>query len=205
MPLEQHGRALSTWVGNFQAMKQALHELMAADLVICSACEQPATHIDFQDSAEWYAHCADHHYGFGEQWTGSTRFQAHHLWVAVYPEKVEAWLAALGVEERKRWHIEPYDTRDLYALIAEEDWGQDKRVVAQSGDHRAYVRIRPLTNGEYAYEVGYERPSVAHEYGLTGTFASADDALAHALQSEAMPGWAREQVRGAAAPGKAES
>lgn len=193
MPLEQNGRALRTWVGTLQDMRQAIYELMRDELAICGACDQPAKRIDFQDAAEWYLHCMDHHYGFGEQWTGSTRFMPHDLWVVVYPDKVQAWLDAGDDERRKKWHIETYDDRDLYDLMPE--WGEreeDRRILYEKGDVRWQVDIAALTNGEYAYSLHMQRGNVGYGYGLVGTFASADEALQHALASEDVPQYVRD-------------
>lgn len=197
MPIERNGRALRTWVGSFQSMKQALRELMAADLVICSACDQPAKHIDFQDAAEWFCHCPDHHYGFGEQWTGSTRFQPHLLWVAVFPDRVDAWLAALPDAERAQWKLESYDTRNLYDLMG-DDFRSETRTVVKTDNYECYVDLYPLTTGEFAYTIGQSWGSWmnrrTHEYGLVGTFASEAEAMQHAMQDPDMPTTARRQA-----------
>ena len=196
MSIQRDGRALRIWVGSFQSMKQKLYDLMDADLVICSACDQPAKRIDFQDAAEWYPHCLDHHYGFGEQWTGSTRFRGHYLWVAVFPEKVQAWLDGLSPEGRKLWHLQSYDTRNLWDLIEENDWGETRLTFARTDSREVYVSLRSLTTGEYAYEIhdhwGSEMVHHGHSYGLVGTFDTPEDAYGHALIDDDMPRWARE-------------
>lgn len=187
MPLEQSGRALRTWVSSLHDMRQAIHELMSAELVMCSACDEPAKRIDFQDAAEWYPHCMDHHYGFGEQWTGSTRFRSHNLFIAVFPDKAQAWFDA-PAEKQRKWKIEAYDNRDLYELMPE--WGEEKeekRVFYEDSMTQWTVTLCALTNGEYAYKLHMQRGFVGHGYGLVGTFASSDEAFRHAVNSEDVP------------------
>lgn len=196
MTIQRDGRALQTWVGSFDSMKRRLYQLMDAGLVVCSACDQPAKRIDFQDAAEWYPHCLDHHYGFGEQWTGSTRFITHYLWVAVFPEKVQPWLDGLSPEERKRWHLQSYDTRNLYDLIEDGDWGQTRLTYARTDTSEVYVSLRTLTNGEYAYEIhecwGSGMVHHGHSHGLVGTFVTPEEAYGYALNDPNMPDWARK-------------
>lgn len=199
MPIEQKGRALQTYVTGFQGMKKELQLLMDADLVICSACDAPAKYIDAQDAAEYYPHCLEHHLGFGEQWTGSTRFSPHLLWVAVYPEQAQAWYDAQPPEMRKRWTLTAYDTRDLYSLLPDDFSVYEKRVIAQAGDFKVSLSLRLLKNGEFAYEIQREVGSThvhhSHHYGLVGTFVSTEEAQAHAMTSGDMPRWVKDAAQ----------
>lgn len=64
-------------------------------------CEQAALSVFWQDQAEWYP-CCDAHREYGEQWSGSTRWNPYEMSLLVIPEKAGAWMEELAPEYREK-------------------------------------------------------------------------------------------------------
>lgn len=193
MPIVQDGLAFTVPVNGFQDARAQLYTLIQARIVKCTGghCNNPATHVYWQDQAEWYEHCEDHR-DYGPQWTGSTRWRSSALSVAVLPEAAKTWLAGLPEEERQRYQVESYDNRDLYSLLPE--WGTRKPEIHRFADDETRpewyteIEIQTLTTGEFAYEIHLQQGHHGSYYGLVGTFDSALEALTHAQsQNEDFP------------------
>ncbi|CAG0946261.1 hypothetical protein ANRL1_02876 [Anaerolineae bacterium] len=113
------GLSIQIRVTRFPQMHQFLRRVIKAGIVRCDSpmrkqlCNQPATHVFWQDAGEWYS-CCDTHRIVREnghpsrQWTGFTRFAPHMLDVPVIPDKAQAWIQTLGEFERAQIKYEEY-------------------------------------------------------------------------------------------------
>lgn len=187
----KEGLALEIGVKGFGDARLQLNTLIRARIVKCALCSKPATHVYWQDQAEWYEHCEDHR-SYDEQWTGSTRWGSPVLSVAVIPDAARTWLAGLPEAERALYTLDAYDNRNLYDLMPE--WGtRDPEVHTFTAneaqpDWHTKVEIQRLTTGEFAYEIHTQQGNYGRYYGLVGTFDTRDEALTHALtENEDMP------------------
>jgi hypothetical protein len=189
MPMVKEGRALSVHVKSFQDAQTQLNILIRAGIVKCTGghCHNPATHVYWQDQAEWYEHCEEHR-DYGPQWTGSTRWSSSVLSVAVLPQAAQAWLAGLPEAERQRYQLDAYDARDLYSLLPE--WRTRKPETHRFADDETRpdwyteIEIQALTTGEFAYGIHIQQGNHGRSFGLVGTFDSALEALTYAQSQD---------------------
>ena len=109
-----NGLALHRQVASFQEARTFAECCLRAGIARCVSperaerCEDAATHIYWQDQAEWYP-CCDRHAVSGPQWTGSTRWRALSVEVCVIADLAQAWLADLPREEQERIELEVYE------------------------------------------------------------------------------------------------
>lgn len=167
---------LTIRVRGFHDARQRMYDLVRARLIRCDQCDHPATHIFWQDQAEFYIRC-DEHAEQGTQWTGSTRWNPRQLWLPVLPE-ARAWVAQLSPDVQALMKLEEYDATDYYALLPEDH--QPVCVVQLSGHRPTYglfVKIWLLTNGDFAYERQRRSPGITHTFALKAPFDSQEAAL----------------------------
>lgn len=143
-------------VHGFDDARAQMQRLIRDGIVKCGQCDAPATHIFFQDQAEFYIRC-DAHPESGRQWTGSTRWAPSAFSINVLKDKAEAWLETLAFDERNRFKLRSYDATNYYALMFDDDRDirHYLRDSADEGGGKVYVDIHPLTNGAYAYTLTY--------------------------------------------------
>lgn len=165
-------------VRGFDDARRQMYDLIRAGIVKCGQCDCPATHIFFQDQAEFYIRC-DAHPERGPQWTGSTRWNPSAFSINVLKDKAEDWLSHLSFDDRKRYKLASYDATDYFDLIA--DGAQGARHYLKGSEHEAgmkvYAHIWPLTNGEYAYEISREWPRSRWTYAIEGAWPTEAEAL----------------------------
>lgn len=138
-------------VNGFSGAKAWIYRLIHAGIVKCGQCDQPATHVFWQDQAEWYVRC-DVHREYGEMWTGSTRWKPSSFSLNVLKEPARAWFRTLDSVERQQLRVRKYDATDYYKLMTETETRH--YLVGSGGEgYSVYVDITLLTNGEYCYQM----------------------------------------------------
>jgi hypothetical protein len=170
-------------VDGFGDAKRWMYRLLHAGIATCSRCEKPATHIFWNDAAEWYFECEEH-YDSREQWTGSTRWDPFLLSKRVIPDKAQDWYLTLEPDEQRRIRFQDYDATDWYAWLTEDYWkNEDVELLAGRPENGTFIQIFPLKNGQFAYELS--RRSVIYGYyqGLVAPFDSREAALEAAQKS----------------------
>lgn len=109
-----NGLALHYRVGSFQEARAFVERCIAAGIARCVSpereekCDEAATHIYWQDQAEWYP-CCDRHAVAGAQWTGSTRWRGRSVEVVVISDLAQPWLSDLPRDEQERITLEAYE------------------------------------------------------------------------------------------------
>ena len=109
-----NGLALHYAVNSFWEARTFVERCVRAGIARCvsperdARCEDAATHIHWQDQAEWYLCCNRHAVG-GPQWTGSTMWRALSVEVCVIADLAQAWLADVPREEQERISLEVYE------------------------------------------------------------------------------------------------
>src|SRR5688572_194565 len=103
-------------VNGFNDARNWIRRLIREGIVKCGQCDKAATHVFWQDQAEWYCRCDDHP-EIGDQWTGSTRWNPTSFGINVIREAANTFLETLEPSEAKRIRIRPYDATDYYALM----------------------------------------------------------------------------------------
>jgi len=184
------GYRLVIEVDGFHDAKNWIYRCVRAGIVKCSQCQQPAVRVWWNDAAEWYPECPEHHQ-YGDMWTGSTRWNPSSFSLNVLKDPAKAWLETLPEEDRANLRLHVYDATDYYALMV-EDWDTHTEHYftgsASEWGWRLYATITPLTNGEYVYELHrdymHEAGGHMHAYGIRGAWATESEALA-AAQDEA--------------------
>lgn len=142
-------------VNGFSDARHWMARVIRAEAAKCGRCSAPATHIFFQDQAEFYIRCEAHR-EHGEQWTGSTRWRPDSFSMNVIPgPALEAWLAALPPEARALVSVQEYDATDYYALMDEDMTRHRHYLVGDESQvgYVVYADVYPLTNGAYAYQI----------------------------------------------------
>lgn len=168
-------------VDGFQDAKQWMYRLVRAGVATCSSCDKPATHIWWNDAAEWYFECGEH-YTDAPMWGGSTRWNPTSFSKRVIPDLVHGWVTSLSAEERKNIWLQEYDATDYYKLLTDDSYKTKQATVLRgSRDFGTSVVVLPLKDGRFAYEIENRAgDSFCHTDGLYAPFASADEAVADA-------------------------
>ena len=165
-------------VQGFNDARNWIRRMIAARIVKCGQCSNPATHVFWQDQAEFYIRCDDHP-ETGEQWTGSTRWNPISFSINVLKDKAEEWIKTLGMYDAEKIRIESFDATDYYELIADDQRGI--RHYLKGSEHeegmKVYAHIWPLTNGEYAYEISTEWPRSCYTDAIQGAWPTEQEAL----------------------------
>lgn len=184
-------------VDGFHDAKRWIYDMIRAGIVKCGQCSEPATHVFWQDRAEWYCRC-DQHREYGDQWTGSTRWNPTSFDINVRLAAALLWRNHLEPDERAKVRIIKYDATDYYALMS-DDWSlkTEHYFVGSNKEYGWSIRavITPLTNGEYVYELHRdymtEHSGTMHAYGVRGAWESEalalDAAKAEALKRKWLP------------------
>lgn len=170
-------------VDGFRDASRWIYRMIDAGIVECGQCEQPATHVFWQDQAEFYCRC-NQHWEYGEQWTGSTRWNPQSFGMYVRSkEAAEEWRSTLTTDEQGRVKIESFDATNYWSLL-DDDRKSTRHYLAGSEDvdgFKAYADIYLLKNGEYAYEFHkawlHGVNGTVRGYGLKGSWASEELAL----------------------------
>lgn len=174
-------------VRGFDDARHQMYDLIRAGIVKCGQCDCAATHIFFQDQAEFYIRC-DAHPETGPQWTGSTRWNPSAFSINVLKEKAEEWLSHLSFDDRKRYKLQSYDATDYYDLLTEDYWKNPIRHYLAGAERQegwqVYVDVMPLKNGEFVYEIhrGFQHAhgSNMYAYAIEGAWRTEAEALAAA-------------------------
>lgn len=170
-------------VDGFQDARHWMYRIMRAGIATCSSCDKPATHIYWQDQAEWYFECNDH-YTAAPMWSGHTRWSPDEFSKRVIPERAKAWIAQLEPDEQQRVRLEEYNATNWYDWIVDDDWRNPDTVVLRGTiEWGTAARIRPLKNGQFAYQIEQYSPGYSYMQDLHAPFDSREDALTHARQS----------------------
>jgi hypothetical protein len=152
----------------FDGARLKMFQLIQDGIVKCGQCDCPATHIFFQDQAEFYIRC-DQHREYGPQWTGSTRWNPTVFSLNVLKDKAEDWLSLLPSDQRKKYKIRSFDATNYYDLLTEDYWKNPIRHYLAGAERQegwqVYVDIMPLKNGEFVYEI---HKGFYHAHGGTG-------------------------------------
>lgn len=91
---------------DFHAKAAFLTACVRDDLCQCDSCDNRATHIFWQDEAEYYYLCEDHR-THEQQWTGSTRGSSSFAFATTLPfEKAVSYIAKLPRNTRQYVHVE---------------------------------------------------------------------------------------------------
>lgn len=159
-------------VSGFDDAKRWIYRMIDGGVVKCHGgnCDEPATHVHWQDRAEWYPLCEEHR-EYGEMWTGSTGWNPSVFGINVLPIARE-WFARLDRDPLPQVRFEEYDKTDYYALL---DSNEPQRVKIS---RFIWVHVRQLTDNRYVYAI--EQSIGNHtiiNYGLVGAFPSACSAV----------------------------
>lgn len=171
-------------VRGFDDARRWIYDLIGAGIVKCGQCSNPATHVFWQDQAEWYCRC-DQHREYGSQWTGSTRWNPSSFGLNVLKDKTDDWLSLQSFDQRKRFKLQSYDATPYWDLLTEDYWKHDVRhyLVGERGKDgwSVYVRIMPFVTGEYGYQIhkDWTSPNGGHGQGylLKGAWPTEEAAL----------------------------
>lgn len=107
------GLTLRRRVDGFHQMRWFVEKVVHAGIARCVSaerddlCDNPATHVYWQDQAEWYECCDEHAMPY-PQWSGSTRWTGNVAAVNVIPDLAFKWLDTLDAEELKLIKLAPY-------------------------------------------------------------------------------------------------
>ncbi|TXH56112.1 MAG: hypothetical protein E6Q97_07205 [Desulfurellales bacterium] len=176
-------------VDGFYDAKDWIYRCVAAGIVKCSQCDNPATGVWWNDRAEWYCECAQHR-SYEPQWSGSTRWNPSSFGLRVFKDPAEAWMKALPEGERAKVSLRSFDATDYYSLFVEGYWKDQTyhyfRGDARSEGYRCWCKVYPLTNGEFAYELNsghlHRAGGTSWGYGIRGAWATEALAIEAAKQ-----------------------
>jgi hypothetical protein len=142
-------------VDGFSDARRWMYRMIGAGVAKCGQCSRPATHIFWQDQAEFYIRC-DEHPEIGEQWTGSTRWRPESFGMNVITgQALDDWIASLPPEEQAQVSVHEYDATDYYALMTEDMARTRHYFVGDESQvgYIVYADVYPLTNGAFAYQI----------------------------------------------------
>lgn len=170
-------------VNGFQDARHWIQRMVRAGIVECSSCAKPATHVYWQDQAEWYPHCEDHR-DSGDQWTGSTHWNPVDFGLTVLPEAAKAWHATLSPDEADCVTFEEFDATNYWELIQPNVVPTRHYLEGDENSHfHLSVDIHLLKNGEYAWTAHKQRGNTGYGYGFFGAWVTETEALAAATKS----------------------
>jgi hypothetical protein len=177
-------------VNGFGQAQAWIYRAVAAGVVKCGQCQNAAAHVFWQDQAEFYLRC-DQHHEYGQQWTGSTRWEPLSFGlIAVNEAAAIAWRDTLSPDEQAIISVEAFDATDYYSLIQRQADGS--QVYARHylrGDANntpsEWVDIFPLKNGEYVYQRGAAYGYHRNTYGIHGAWTSEALAMEAARNEDA--------------------
>lgn len=186
-------------VEGFHDARRWIDRLMGEGVIKCGQCDAPATNVFWQDRAEWYCRC-ELHREYGQQWTGSTRWNPSVFSLNVLKDLALAWWQSAPKYLRKKVSIRAYDATDYYALMT-EDWNARTQHYfvgsAKEYGRRVYATVTPLTNGEYVYELHNDYMNQhgghMHAYGIKGAWESEALALDAAKADARKRGWLEKE------------
>ncbi len=171
-------------VRGFSDARVWIYRMISDRIVKCGECDQPAIHVFWQDQAEWYCRC-DQHREYGQQWTGSTRWNPSLLSLNVLKDPAEEWHKHLAPSESKLIKFRSYDATNYYDLLCKDHWKNPLRHYLVGAEHQegwqVYVDIMPLTNGEFVYEIHkgfyHAHGGHGHTYAIEGAWPTEAEAL----------------------------
>lgn len=172
-------------VNGFDDARDWLYLLIRAGVAQCAACNKPATHVFWQDQAEWYCFCEEHR-ETGDQWTGSTRWNPHSFSKIVIPGKAQEWVKTLKPQDRKLIKLREFDATDYYALLGEDHWKDDGTRVLLAGSEtvgRRVIAYQIPECNQWVYEIEHYSPGYVSTQSLTGIFDSVEACIEHAKQA----------------------
>lgn len=176
---EQKAVRIIIRVDGFHDAKHMMYRMLREGVATCSSCDKPATHIFWQDRAEWYFEC-DEHYTDQPMWTGSTDWKPRKLSKRIIPDAAHAWVESWSAEEchRRQPVFEQYDATDYYALLR-DDLDCEEVALNAGGYLNAgtVAKLYPLIDGRYAYEISFRSPGHEHNFGLVAPFYNRESAL----------------------------
>jgi len=168
-------------VNGFHHAKAIIYNLIREGIVKCGQCDQSATHVFWQDQAEWYCRC-DAHREHGQMWTGHTRWNPSSFGLNVIPEKARAWLEA-NYPDVPEYRLSEYDATDYYKLMP-DDYKPSERVWFKGSPDewfKLYTDLYALKDGSFAYTVTREwthgASGTSYQGALTGGFDTRDAAI----------------------------
>jgi hypothetical protein len=169
-------------VNGFEQARAWIYRAVRAGVVKCGQCSEPATHVFWQDQAEWYCRCTAHR-EYGDMWTGSTHWHPHSFGLVVISESAAlAWRDSLPPDEQALITVEQFDATNYYNLLSLDAIGRHvytRHYLRGSAEQKPseWVDIYPLTNGEFAYQRGAAYGYHVNTYGICGAWASEIEAL----------------------------
>lgn len=174
-------------VESFDVKRSQIMRFVRAGIVRCCSCENPATHIYWQDQEEWYERC-DEHWTDDPQWTGSTRGgYPRLLGMPVIVDKARDWFAGLTPEQRTKIRFEVYDGTDYYKLM-DDRFTHVEYAAGGTLEMGWVIKVYPLTNGNFAYEMEHrhlhEGGGTVHGYGVVGQWNTERTAIEAALGTD---------------------
>ena len=179
--MEQIERIIATKVlikvNGFYDAKNWMYRILQAGIATCSSCDKPANRIHWVDRAEWYFEC-DEHWSGGDMWVGHTGWNPSVLSKRVIPELASAWVKGLPPIERKLVRLKEYDATDWYEWLTDDEWkNPDEIILNGTPEWGAKVKLRPLKNGQYAYQISTYSPGYSYTKELIAPFDTREDAL----------------------------
>ena len=175
------GKRISVKVHGFQEAKRRIYELIKAGVVKCHGgnCDQEATHVFWQDRAEWYPLCEEHR-EYGQMWTGHTDWNPRSFSVNALPAKVDAWYSVLSPDEKKIISVNEYDATDYYSMLVNPMWKPVDTIYISGDDNspnRIYVDLHELNNGKIAYKLNRVFGNHSYIGSFVGMFDDTEDAF----------------------------
>lgn len=164
-----------TGVEGFNDARAQISRLIKAGVVKCGQCDKAATHVFWQDQAEWYCRCDQHPEG-GPQWTGSTRWNPNSFGISVLKDQVRGWLKTLSPDERKRFGLRQFDATNYWDLMTDTETRHTLTGSAEEGV-RVSVVITLLTNGEYVYQISRAWGRSCYTDAVVGAWPTEAEAL----------------------------
>lgn len=184
------GKSLIIQVRGFNEAKNWIDRCVRDGIVKCGGgnCWHAATHVFWQDRAEWYPLCEDHR-EYGQQWTGSTGWNPSSFSLAVLPDKIDAWMEALEPQYRKYMRVEDYDATNWYGLMSDDYFAKHHYIIGDEKTGGWRASVHSLKAGGYCYELERVRGTIytrwIDSFGFFGDFPTVEACLADARERQA--------------------
>jgi hypothetical protein len=166
-------------VRGFTDARRWIERLVREGVVKCHGgdCDACATHVYWQDQAEWYPLCEAHR-EHNPMWSGSTRWNPQSFGINLLPDVARKWYTELDSETQARIQLSEYDKTNYFALIGNHE-PEEIFITGTSREDTAWlaVAIYPLSNGQFAYEIRRHFGYITEYQGIVGMFADRDAAL----------------------------